>query len=152
MSCAKAFFALSENVTILCRTLTIIALLLIVVGSGSTRSNLTTFAGNQYNLPEDKKQLALFFTLNIFAIKLGSFSGRLTNPIVKEDVKCFGMEDCYPLAFLTAAIATAAGVVLLLIGKSSFTHKPPSGNMLIKVIKCMIVSIKYISSIPFYQT
>ena len=92
-------------------------------------------------MPEDKKQLAFFFTLQIFAIKLGSFSGRLTNPVIKEDVKCFGMDDCYPLAFVTAAIATAFCFILLLFGKSMFVQKPPCGNMLVKVIKCMMVSI-----------
>ena len=123
------------------RTVSLLGLFISVIGSGSIRANLTAFGGNQYQMPEDTKQLAFFFTLQIFAIKLGSFVGRLTNPIIKEDVKCFGMDDCYPIAFGTATAAMMIGFFLILFGKSSFAHKPPSGNMLVKVIKCMMVSI-----------
>ena len=110
-----------------------------VIGSGSTRANFTAFGGNQYRLPEEAKKLTLFFSLNIFCIKCGSLMGRLFFPIVKEEVKCFGMDDCYPLAFGITAVAAALGFFLVLIGKPFYVIKPPSGNMLVKVFKCMMV-------------
>lgn len=117
-----------------------LGLFIVVIGSGSIRASLTAFAGNQYRIPDQKKQLATFFSLQMFAIKLGSFVGRFTNPIIRNDVQCFGMEDCYPIAFGTAGVAMAVGFLLILFGKSSFTHKSPGGNMFVNVCKCMLVS------------
>lgn len=124
------------------RTFTIIGLLVAVIGSGSSRATLTAFGGNQYKLPEQADQLQRYFSLQIFFIKLGSFTARFTNPILKEDVKCFGMNDCYPLAFGTGAIAMAIGFLVFLSGKSFYTHKPPAGNMLVRVSECVMVRIK----------
>lgn len=114
-------------------------LLIAVIGSGSTRANVTAFGGNQYQLPEQTKQLTLFFSLQIFAIKLGSLTGRLMNPILKEDVKCFGQNDCYPLAFGAAAVGVFISLMLFLCGSSFYIRKPSSGNMLVRVSKCVMV-------------
>lgn len=122
------------------RTFTIIGLLISVTGAGCTRAIITAFGGNQYELPEQTKPLQLFFSLQIFAIKCGSFLGRFFNPILKEDVKCFGANDCYPLAFGTATIGVTLSFILFLCGRSYYIRKPTNGNMLVKVTKCMLVS------------
>lgn len=118
-----------------------VGLLIAVIGMGSTRANATAFGGNQYQLPEQTKQLTLYFSLQIFFIKLGSLSGRLTNPILKEDFKCFGQNDCYPLAFGAIACGMILSFVFFLCGKSFYVRKPPAGNMLVKVSKCVVVSV-----------
>lgn len=122
-------------------------LLVAVIGAGSTRANITAFGGNQYKLPEQSKQLALYFSLQIFAIKLGSMTGRLMNPILKEDVKCFGQNDCYPLAFGAGFIGMSLALILFLSGYSFYIRKPPGGNMLVKVSKCVMVRVS-----GFYTT
>lgn len=123
------------------RALTLTGLLIAVIGSGSTRANITAFGGNQYQLPEQKSQLTLFFSLQIFAIKLGSLTGRLMNPILKEDVKCLGQNDCYPLAFGATAIGLVFSLVIFLSGRPFYLRKPPGGNMLVKVSKCVVVRV-----------
>jgi solute carrier family 15 oligopeptide transporter 1 len=115
-------------------------LLVIVVGSGSTRANLLAFGANQYQLPEQAEPLKLYFSLQIFAHKIGTVLGTFFNPILREDVACFGMIDCYPLTFGMAALAMVLTFVILLCGKSFFVLKPPSGNMFVEVSKCIMVS------------
>lgn len=124
----------------LCRAFTIVGLLLAVVGSGSTRANLIAFGGDQYIGSEQADELKMYFSIQIFFLKTGSLLGRFANPFLKENVKCFGMHDCYPLGFGTPAVAMIIAFLLLLTIKSSYLRKPPSGNMLVKVIKCMMVS------------
>lgn len=127
------------TVNLLRRTFFFIGLLISVMGSGSIRANLTAFGGNQFS--PNSKQLAKFFSLQIFAIKIGSLLARFFTPMMKEDIKCFGADDCYPLAFGTTAVAMALGFFLFLCGRPSYIRKPTSDNMLVKVSKCVLVSI-----------
>ncbi|XP_037045545.1 peptide transporter family 1-like isoform X2 [Bradysia coprophila] len=116
---------------------TIVGLLIAVVGSGSTRANLIAFGGDQYEASDQGEELKLYFSIQIFFLKTGSLLGRFVNPMLKN-IECFGMSDCYPVGFGTPAIAMIVGFLLLLTVKSSCLRKPPSGNMLIKVIRCMM--------------
>lgn len=121
------------------RTFFFIGLFISVVGSGSIRANLTAFGGNQFSAKS--KQLAKFFSLQIFAIKIGSLLSRFAMPMMKEDVTCLGADDCYPLAFGTSAVAIFLGFFMFLCGRSFYIRKPTSDNMLVKVAKCVMVSI-----------
>jgi hypothetical protein len=55
------------------------------------------------------------------------------------EVECFGMTDCYPLAFSVPAVAMVAAFLMFLFGKSFFVTSPPSGNMVVKVSRCVVV-------------
>lgn len=112
------------------------------MGSGSIRANLIALGANQYDLPEQSEQLKLFFSLQIFAIKSGSLLGRFLNPILKENLHCFGVNDCYPLGFGIPSLAMIVAFIMMLIAKPFCKNKPPGGNMFVKVSKCMIDGIK----------
>lgn len=64
------------------------------------------------------------------------------NPILKGNVKCFGSEDCYPLAFGAPAAAMVLAFLIFICGHSSYVKRPPSGNMFVKVSKCVVVRKK----------
>lgn len=123
------------------RTFTIIGLVIAVIGTGSTRANLIAFGGNQFQLPEQAELLRRFFSIQIFFHKAGSILGNLIPPILKDDVSCFGMDDCYPLAFGSSAFATLIGCLIFIWGRSMFVIKPLSGNVFVKVFKCIMVSL-----------
>lgn len=119
---------------------TFIGLIIAVVGSGSTRANLTAFGANQYQgQPENLK---LYFSVQIVFLKAGSLLGRSISPILREDVKCFGMESCYPLAFGLPAIAMLIALMVIVCGKSFYIHKPPTENIFAKIFGCIIFAIK----------
>lgn len=115
---------------------TLIGLLISVVGSGSVRANLTAFGGNQY---KDKTQnLKLYFSVQIVFLKVGSLLGRLINPMIRQDVKCFQMDSCYPLAFGLPSFAMLVALLILISGKSLYIHKLPTDNVLVKAFNCII--------------
>lgn len=108
-----------------------------VIGSGSMRANLIAFGGDQYK-SHQVEELKLYFSVQIFFLKVGSLLGRFLNPMLKN-VGCLGSNDCYPLGFGGPAAAMIIAFLLLLSIKSSCVQKPISGNMLVKVTKCMMV-------------
>lgn len=79
--------------------MTIIGLLLIAIGTGGIKPNVSAFGGDQFKLPEQAKHLATFFSLFYLSINLGSMISTLLTPILRENVHCFGELSCYSLAF-----------------------------------------------------
>lgn len=116
-----------------------IGLLITLIGSGCMRANLAAFGGNQYKLPDEVTQLKLYFSIQIFFLKTGSFLGRFVNPILRAKVKCFGMNDCYPLAFGVPAVAMVLAFVIFLCGGKFYLKKPPGENMVVNVSRCVAV-------------
>lgn len=140
----------SQNWFLISSVLSFIGFMTVVFGSGCTRPKLTAFGANQFKLPQQSRQLERFFTMQIFMIHFGSLIGRLIAPMLQEDVKCFVSDDCYPLAFGSAALAMFFGFFMLLSVRTQFVRKPPSGNMLIKLFKCVWVTriaLKWFSSL-----
>jgi solute carrier family 15 (oligopeptide transporter), member 1 len=85
------------------RALTMIGLLLIAIGSGGIKPCVSAFGGDQFKLPEQIKQLAVFFSVFYFSINLGSFISTSVTPILR-DVRCLGEDNCFALAFGVPAI------------------------------------------------
>jgi solute carrier family 15 oligopeptide transporter 1 len=92
-------------------------------------------------MPEQAKQLALFFSLFYFSINFGSFISTLVTPILREDVKCMGMDDCFPFGFGLPAILMAVSIVIFISGKFMYRILPIQGNMFVKILKCIGVRI-----------
>jgi solute carrier family 15 (oligopeptide transporter), member 1 len=122
------------------RFFALVGLIVAMVGVGCIKSNSNTFAANQYH-SEHADQLGFYFTMQYFCMKSGSIVGRFLNPMMRQDVKCFGVDGCFPLSFGVPAIAMILSALILIAGKSFYTHKPPSGNEFIKVCACILVSI-----------
>ena len=62
-------------------------------------------------------------------------------PIFREDVKCFGDDTCYSLAFGVPAALMGIATILLVLGKKLYVMKPPEGNIMTKVIGSIYVSV-----------
>jgi solute carrier family 15 (oligopeptide transporter), member 1 len=119
------------------RAFSFIGLLIGVIASGCIRANLTAFGGNQYKLPEQADQFKFFFSIQIFFLKSGNLVGRFVTPMLRGNVQCFQMADCYPLAFGAPAVMMMVGFVLFFFGKSIFVCKPPGENMVVEVSRCV---------------
>jgi len=121
--------------------LTFVGLALIAVGSGGIKPCVAAFGGEQFKMPEQAKQLAMFFSLFYFSINFGSFISTLVTPILREDVKCMGMDDCFPFGFGLPAILMAVSIVIFISGKFMYRILPIQGNMFVKILKCIGVRI-----------
>lgn len=116
--------------------------MLMITGAGSLRVNLNVFGANQYKLPKQLKQLSYYFSMHYLILNCGSVLGRLVTPILRQDINCFGRNDCYSIAFGVTALMMLVGMIVLKIGNSSYVKKPPSRNMLVNIFKCILVNIK----------
>jgi dipeptide/tripeptide permease len=118
-----------------------IGLVVMMIGAGSLKNNLNAFGGGQHKLPEQKSQLETYFSVQYFGVKCGSFLARIFFPMIRADVKCFGSNDCYTLSFGIPAAIMLIATIVFICGSKQYTTLKPNGNMLVKVIKCMKVSL-----------
>jgi len=109
------------------RGLTILGLCLIALGSGGIKPCVAAFGGEQFKMPEQAKQIATFFSLFYFSINAGSLLSTSITPILREDVQCFGMDDCFPLAFGVPAILMVVAVLFFVAGKFLYIILPNQG-------------------------
>lgn len=89
---------------------TVIGLLLISLGTGGIKPCVSAFGGDQFKIPEQAKQLALFFSLFYMSINAGSLISTTLTPILREDVHCFGETGCYSLAFGVPAVLMVVSI------------------------------------------
>ena len=132
------------------RALTLLGLALIAFGSGGIKPCVAAFGGEQFKMPQQAAQLAIFFSMFYFSVNSGSFVSTAITPILREDVKCFGQDDCYSLAFGVPAMLMAVSIIIFVLGKPLYKISLPSGNMFVKVIKCISVSLKKCKSFKKY--
>lgn len=119
-------------------------LLVYVIASGGLKSNQNVFGGSQFKLPEEESQLNLYLSVQFFVLKCGLLIGQMLIPILRSDVQCFGMSNCYPLAFGVPATLMLFSLVIFVLGKSYYFHIPPNENMFVKVCSCVVVSGEYL--------
>lgn len=108
------------------------------MGTGGIKPCVSAFGGDQFHLPEQARQLARFFSLFYFAINAGSMISTSLTPILRQDVHCFGERDCFSVAFGVPAILMLLSVVIFIAGKRLYILKPPAGNMIFGVSKCIV--------------
>jgi solute carrier family 15 (oligopeptide transporter), member 1 len=114
-------------------------LLLIAMGTGGIKPCVSAFGGDQFKIPQQIKQLATFFSLFYMAINAGSLISTFITPILREDVKCFGQNDCFSLAFGVPGVLMVVSIFIFIFGRRFYVVKKPSGNMIVLVSKCIAV-------------
>lgn len=134
----KFFIKTIFKVKFLFRILSITGLIITTIGSGCIKPCLNTLGGDQYNSNESKS-IGLHFVFHYFAFNCGSILSRFINPIFRADIKCFGGDDCYPLAFGIPGLMMLIASLSLLAGKKYLVRNKPSGNMFLKVCGCLWV-------------
>ncbi|CAH0729496.1 unnamed protein product, partial [Brenthis ino] len=124
------------------RLWTVIGLFLITVGTGGIKPCVTSFGGDQFLLPRQEKQLALYFSILYFNICTGSLIAKTISPILRSEVHCFGDKDCYSLAFGAPGLVVLMSIVIFVSAKNSYVMKKPEGNTLFDFVKCVSLGIK----------
>jgi solute carrier family 15 oligopeptide transporter 1 len=63
--------------------------------------------------------------------------------LLSNDVKCFGEDSCYSLAFGTAAIIMVIAGIVLILGKTHYIKNTPVGSIMTQVIGIIWVKITF---------
>ncbi|XP_046968977.1 peptide transporter family 1-like [Vanessa cardui] len=124
------------------RLCTLLGLFFITLGTGGIKPCVTAFGGDQFVLPEQEKQLALYFSILYFNICTGSLIAKTVSPILRSDVHCFGDKDCYSLAFGAPGFIVLISIVVFVSAKSKYVMKKPEGNLLFDFVKCVSLGLK----------
>ena len=95
------------------REFSLLGMFIISVGRGGTRPCVLAFGGDQFVRPQQDTQLEKFYSIVCFTASAGSLISIFVTPILREDVKCFGSDSCYPLAFGVPAL-----LMVFSVGKS----------------------------------
>jgi len=76
-----------------------LGLVLFGLGAGGVKPCVSAFGGDQFLLPRQEQHLQKFFSVYYLVMNVASFLATIGAPILREDVRCFGQDTCYPLAF-----------------------------------------------------
>ena len=106
--------------------LSLLGLFIIAVGTGGIKPCVAAFAGDQFKLPEQARELQRFFSIFYMSINMGSLLSMLIGPELRS-VSCMGEKDCYPLAFGIPALLMFIATVIIIIGKPFYKIKPTDG-------------------------
>ncbi|XP_072396373.1 peptide transporter family 1-like [Diabrotica undecimpunctata] len=120
----------------------LVGLMIIGIGTGVIKPCIAAFGGDQFRLPQQAKELERFFSLFYFSINCGSLLSMFITPILRNDVHCFGNDNCFPLAFAVPAILMIMSVVFFAAGRPTYRIKKPEGNVIVQVTKCIVCAIK----------
>lgn len=116
----------------------IIGLVILTFGDGCVVTLFPTFGAEQYKSNEIRS-IDWFFALFYFMFNCGSIISRFVSPILREDVKCFGNDDCFPLAFGLPVILMSFVTVLVVIANRYAETKQIKGTTLLDVLACIKV-------------
>ncbi|XP_076351092.1 solute carrier family 15 member 1-like [Tachypleus tridentatus] len=122
-------------------TISMIGLFMVAAGTGGIKPCVSAFGGDQFG-PGQERDLQRFFSFFYLSINAGSLLSTFLTPILRADVTCFGDDTCYSLAFGVPAILMVIALILFIVGRPLYKMFPPQGNILIKVVKCIIHALK----------
>lgn len=124
------------------RVMSFIGLICTMIGTGCVKTSQNAFGGNQFKMPEQSALLDYYFSIHYLFMKFGHVTGMVLVPILREDLKCFGEDTCYPVAFGAPTLAISIAFLILYLGRNHFVHVVPAGgNALINVVKCIKVGL-----------
>lgn len=96
------------------RAISLLGLFFIAFGTGGIKPCVSSFGGDQFVLPQQSLQLQQFFSFFYFSINSGSMISTFLTPVLRNDVKCFGENNCFSLAFGVPAILMIVSVGMIL--------------------------------------
>ncbi|GBM37466.1 Solute carrier family 15 member 2 [Araneus ventricosus] len=111
-------------------------LFIVAVGTGGIKPCVSAFGGDQFE-SDQVEERQNFFSMFYFVINGGSLFSTALTPVLRGDVKCFGQDSCFPLAFFIPALLFIVALALFIVGKPLYTIKPPEGSVFISFFNCI---------------
>lgn len=128
---------------IISSAISIVCLVVLYISGGSLKPLCSTFGALQYK-PTESKSIALYFSLYYFMYNFGSITSRFISPILRQDIQCFGNDDCFTLAFGIPGIFMILVAVICTIGNRYSKASHVKGTTLLNVFACIWVNDKFI--------
>ncbi len=104
------------------------------------------FGANQFK-PNQQRYVENFFSIFYVSINLGSLISTILTPIFRSE-KCFGPNDCFPLAFGVPAAFMFIAIICFVIGtpfydrsKDRVKNKSVWDNIILKTVGCIFSAV-----------
>ncbi|XP_027843456.2 peptide transporter family 1-like [Aphis gossypii] len=124
------------------RYLALLGLVLIAIGTGGIKPCVSSFGGDQFDLPAQEVYLQKFFSIFYFSINAGSLISTSVTPELRKGVQCFGQTSCFPLAFGVPAVLMLVAIFIFISGKRLYKIKKPESNVIVTSFSCIYHAIK----------
>ncbi|XP_025198526.1 peptide transporter family 1 isoform X2 [Melanaphis sacchari] len=132
------------------RYLALLGLVLIAIGTGGIKPCVSSFGGDQFDLPAQEVYLQKFFSIFYFSINAGSLISTSVTPELRKGIQCFGRTSCFPLAFGVPAMLMLIAIIIFICGKRLYKIKKPESNVIVTSFSCIYHALKrrlsYVSS------
>ncbi|KAF8786289.1 Solute carrier family 15 member 2 like protein [Argiope bruennichi] len=118
------------------KAVSLTGLFTVAIGTGGIKPCVSAFGGDQFK-SDQVEERQKFFSMFYFVINGGSLFSTALTPVLRGDVRCFGQDSCFPLAFFIPAVLFLVALALFIIGKPLYVIKPPEGSVYISFFKCI---------------
>ncbi|KXN68937.1 PTR2-domain-containing protein [Conidiobolus coronatus NRRL 28638] len=106
-----------------------VPLLLVSIGAGGIKPCVSSHGGDQF-LSQQRDLMEKFFQLFYLSINVGALISAYLTPVLKNEIKCFGAQNCYFVAFGVPAIFFALALILFVAGFKFYRVVPPAREFL----------------------
>ncbi|KXN72034.1 PTR2-domain-containing protein [Conidiobolus coronatus NRRL 28638] len=106
-----------------------VPLMLISIGSGGIKPCVSSHGGDQF-LSQQRDLMEKFFQLFYISINVGSLVSAYLTPVLKNNISCFGADNCYFVAFGIPAIFFGIALVVFIAGYKFYRIVPPAREFL----------------------
>lgn len=121
----------------LSRELALVAAVVISVGNGCMKPCLVALSGDQFKLPEQQKEMAKFFSMFYFCLKISSVLMSAVTPAVRSDIAGLSLDRGYLLVFGLSLAFVFASIIVFLVATPLYAKTPPSGNIMVNILQCI---------------
>jgi dipeptide/tripeptide permease len=114
-----------------------LGLLLIAVGTGGIKPNVSSFGGDQFSKSTSQSVIETFFSAFYLTVNIGSVASTFTTPLVREE---YG----YAAAFGVPAVLLIIAITVFLFGAHLYTRIPPAGSIVVVAVNIVRDAWKFV--------
>lgn len=118
-----------------------VGILLIAIGTGGIKPCVVALGADQFQVPEQRSQMATYFAMFYASINFGSLISTVATPLLRKE-PCFGEDTCFSLAFGVPAALMVIALVVFFCGKFLYKVNIPERNILVESCQCIVYAIK----------
>ncbi|XP_025417483.1 solute carrier family 15 member 2-like isoform X2 [Sipha flava] len=121
--------------------ISMIGLFLIYISAGIIKPSGFTFAGDQFQFPQQQQQFQHYIIKFIMSLEIGSVLSSFLMPELRHSVHCFGKSSCFPLAFGVLVLTELSALAALLSGGNLYVKKKPERNVITRTFGCIFYAL-----------
>lgn len=113
---------------------------MLAISNGVMKPCTIAFGGDQFQLPQQAVQMKKYYSLLYVVMKTAALSATLAMPMLRSDLTSITKDQRYMVIFGVLLVMSATTASVFGCGSRLYVKKPPSGNRIVPIVKCMWAS------------